>query len=743
MKKNLLLYLLVFSLTNLSGQSYYVVNFTGTGANPETVSVVNQTQGTSVNMQGDDLLHLILPGTNVNESEMGNQYLKIYPNPMDEMCYFEFFNAVHGLVSIHLFSAEGRQIHNFSRELSTGAHGFQLSGLQAGIYFLNIHTETENFSGRFVSTSRSNSNFSLTHINETPIRSGNDAPLDKLLTKDQKLNKGTMAIVEMNYTIGDQLRFIGMASSYTNDTVFSSPTGNQTIHFIFVEQFLCGVSTVTFIYNGVQVTYGTILRSSNRCWLDRNLGATQVATSSTDTASYGDLYQWGRGTDGHQIRTSDTTTTLSTTDAPGHVNFIASKNYPYDWRSPQNNNLWQVVSGINNPCPSGYRLPTEEEWNLERLSWSSNNSAGAFASPLKLTVGGLRFYNSGSLGYVGSSGHYCSSTIDGINSRGLGFSSSGAVMENGIRASGRSVRCIKENPLVPTVTTNAISSVTITTASSGGNVTSDGGAPVTARGVCYSTFPYPTIVNATTSNGTGIGSFTTNITGLISGTTYYVRAYATNSAGTSYGNEVSFTTLDACYGVAAPSGYGIVSSSGKCWLDRNLGATQVATSSTDTASYGDLYQWGRGTDGHQIRTSGTTTVLSSTDLPGHGNFITPVSNPFDWRSSQNNGLWQGVSGVNNPCPTGFRLPTNHEWYLERLSWSHNNAVGAFNSPLKLPMAGSRMPNNGSFQDVGSYGNYWSSTFDSAYMRYLNFLTSNANEYSSYRARGFSVRCLKD
>ena len=56
-------------------------------------------------------------------------------------------------------------------------------------------------------------------------------------------------------------------------------------------------------------------------------------------------------------------------------------------------------------------------------------------------------------------------------------------------------------------------------------------------------------------------------------------------------------------------------------MDRNLGASQVATSSDDAASYGDLYQWGRGTDGHQIRTSATTTTLSSADVPGHGNFI--------------------------------------------------------------------------------------------------------------------------
>lgn len=99
----------------------------------------------------------------------------------------------------------------------------------------------------------------------------------------------------------------------------------------------------------------------------------------------------------------------------------------------------------------------------------------------------------------------------------------------------------------------------------------------------------------------------------------------------------------------------VTGAGGGIWMDRNLGATQVATSSTDAASYGDLYQWGRGTDGHELRTSNTTTTISTTDLPGHGDFITEVSNPNDWRSPQNDNLWQGVNGINNPCPRRYRL----------------------------------------------------------------------------------------
>lgn len=104
-----------------------------------------------------------------------------------------------------------------------------------------------------------------------------------------------------------------------------------------------------------------------------------------DELAYGDLYQWGRAADGHQKRNSPTTSTLSSSDQPGHGSFILAPP-PLDWRSPQNDNLWQGVNGVNNPWPVGYRLPTEAEWEAEEQTWSSSDAAGAFASPLKLPV---------------------------------------------------------------------------------------------------------------------------------------------------------------------------------------------------------------------------------------------------------------------------------------------------------------------------------------------------------------------
>lgn len=199
----------------------------------------------------------------------------------------------------------------------------------------------------------------------------------------------------------------------------------------------------------------------------------------------------------------------------------------------------------------------------------------------------------------------------------------------------------------------------------------------------------------------------------------------------------------------------VVSTTGATWMDRNLGATQVATSSTDAASYGDLYQWGRAADGHEKRNSVTTTTLATIAVPDsgnlwHGKYITTSA---DWLSSQDDNLWEGINGSNNPCPSGYRVPTSVEWEAERNNggtgyWGtgsfQNNSTGAFESALKLPTAGYRAYTTGSLGDEGVRGDYWSSTVNgSGVIRLLFLSTVSTVANTSFRANGYAVRCIKD
>lgn len=186
----------------------------------------------------------------------------------------------------------------------------------------------------------------------------------------------------------------------------------------------------------------------------------------------------------------------------------------------------------------------------------------------------------------------------------------------------------------------------------------------------------------------------------------------------------------------------VISPTGRIWMDRNLGASQVASSGTDAAAYGDLYQWGRGADGHQSRTSITTPTLATSSTPGHGDFIRGGTTDYDWLTSQDDTLWQGVSGTNNPCPSGYRIPTKTEWDAEFETWSSKNVAGAYASVLKLPAAGQRL-RGGGLDDVGSQGHYASSTVNGAQVYILYATSTTASTSSIHRNKGFSVRCIKD
>ena len=188
---------------------------------------------------------------------------------------------------------------------------------------------------------------------------------------------------------------------------------------------------------------------------------------------------------------------------------------------------------------------------------------------------------------------------------------------------------------------------------------------------------------------------------------------------------------------------------GKVWMDRNLGASQVATSLTDANSLGDLYQWGREADGHQCRNSTTRyATLASGNQAGHGDWVYYNTHYQQWQqispTSTNNTLWQGVNGINNPCPTGYRVPTQSEFMAEVNGWSSTSdtEIDAYNSFLKLTRTKSRLY-SGSFSN-SSEGNYHVSDKSGNWLRIKwNGVTLMTNNGQYWRGNGSAVRCIKD
>jgi hypothetical protein len=533
--------------------------------------------------------------------------------------------------------------------------------------------------------------------------------------------------------------------------------GNQ-LTFVAVNPQPAYPAGSVFCASGPTLVVDVTNPSTGKIWMDRNLGATQAATSSTDAAAYGDLYQWGRGNDGHQCRNSATTTTLSATDQPGHGEFIINVNPPYDWRSPQNNNLWQGVIGVNNPCPNGYRIPTDSELNTERLSWVVNTSNGAFSSALKLTLAGYR-YDGGDFFNVGIGGYYWSNTVDNPGAQILGITGSLALVGPGQRADAWSVRCIKDASAIPAtigalncgssiqtgtlISGTAANGVSVSVPYTGGNAGSYAAQTIASTGVTGLTASLNAGVLA---YGAGVLSLTISGTPSTSGTASFSLTIGGQSCSFTLPVQIALAAqypVGSIFCASGPTAIVDVTNptTGKTWMDRNLGATQAATSSTDAAAYGDLYQWGRGNDGHQCRNSATTTTLSATDQPGNGLFIISPVVPNDWRVTQNNTLWLGVNGINNPCPAGYRLPTDVEMENERLTWTASTSVGAFNSPLKITMTGYRQESI--VFNAGTVGNYWTVGINGTSIRNLNFSPSGAGLSLAFRSYGMTVRCIKN
>ncbi len=296
------------------------------------------------------------------------------------------------------------------------------------------------------------------------------------------------------------------------------------------------------------------------------------------------------------------------------------------------------------------------------------------------------------------------------------------------------------SPLLPTITTTVPQPTSTTTATSGGNITSDGGSPVTARGVCWSTSPNPTIANARTTNGTGTGTFSSNMTGLAVNTEYHVRAYATNGVGTAYGADYLFRTDPSTIQDIDDNVYHVIRIGSQLWLKENLKTTRFSNGSSIPL----------------VTNNSTWAGLSSSGYCWYDNDNT---NKADYGALYN---WFTVD-AGNLCPTGWRVSTDNDWFvletflggsspaggkLKETGTSHWNSpnTGATNETDFTALPGGYRSFDGQFMEMGTSGYWWSSTeYNTANSWNRKIQNSSDKTFRNYfdKNYGMSVRCIKN
>ena len=584
-----------------------------------------------------------------------------------------------------------------------------------------------------------------------------------------------------------------VGTAYGNDVTFvtSTPT---------IDGEACpGMPTVMDVDGNV---YNTVA-IGQQCWMKENLRATQFA-------------------DGTAIPWSSSNSTVPARYNPGgNASNVSTYGYLYNWYAVMNGN----ASSNSNPspvqgvCPSGWHVPSNMEWSQLTgyvsafTDFQCDNNAQNIAKALAATTNwtaigsilcavGYNTNNNNSTGFsalpagtrtgnVGSDAYFWTCTQSDIGTAyamRLSYDSpSLTVSADNAKTAGFAVRCVSDIAIAGGVTqvvvTGGVTSITENSAVCGGSVIMDNGSTITARGVCWSTSPHPTIDGDHTVETAGLGGFTSNLTGLSYGTTYYVRAYAVIGGETFYGSEVFFTTLTPFIcGTGTVTDYdgniyNTVQIGDQCWMKENMRTTHYAngtavsaggTSGTysttsqfyynpgNTTAYGYLYTWGAAKGPAAVSANNQGICPTGWHLPSDGEWTEMtqyVSNQSQFLCSNNTSYiakalastngWNSATGT---CVVGLTPSTNNATDFSALPAGYYDADG------------------GDYKKSGDETIFWSSTPGSSDYAWVRSISNNKSvvtrgtqriysySYDTDASSGinykywhifYSVRCLRD
>ncbi len=503
--------------------------------------------------------------------------------------------------------------------------------------------------------------------------------------------------------------------------------------------------------NSAGTAYGNEIGFTTSSAMVPTLSTTAVTLITSTTASSGGNISNDGGA-GVTVRgvcwntaSGPTTSNSKTLDGPGSGNFVSSMtgltgNMVYYVRAYATNSVGTAygneISFTTNPL-----LPTLTTTAIGSITQTTASSGGNISNDggASVTAHGVCWNTSSgpttanSKTSDGSGSGSFSSSLLGLTPNTTYHLRAYATNSVGI-AYGNEITFTTLPPSIPTLSTTAITLITTTTATSGGNISSDGGASVTSRGVCWSTNANPTIADAKTSTGIGSGLFISYLTGLIPGTNYHVRAYATNSVGTAYGEDMTFTTVPPTVTDIDGNVYDAITIGGQIWMKENLKTTRfidgtVITLANDATAWGNL---------------STTPAYCyyNYDAATYKDIYGPLYN------------WSTVT-TGKLCPNGWHVPTDPEFSqlvsymggssvaggklkeIGTANWKSPN-TGATNESGFSALPGSMNPN---LLNIGEYGLWWTATV--SYCWRLDYNTTTADRCTDSNTNGLSVRCLRD
>ena len=697
----------------------------------DSVKFTNTTRGWTETVVYPDTMIVVNATVNVSDAEMSAVgFEQNVPNPFDCHTSVELTIPHDENVMLQLFDAAGKQCAELNVALNAGSHKFEITAAKPQTYILKAIAGAKTYSVRMINVGSCGAD---------GIKYGGYVGL------------GTKLTIENEFQVGDNMEFVGYATI----------AGNVVESEVVTQQLRESSDIVLDFW--VEISGSTAGQINGHEWVDLGLPSgllwATCNVGATNPTDYGNYYAWGEITTKENYswdtycysnRSYNTLTKYCNNSSYGNNGFTdtlttleasddaATANWGSVWRMPTFDELNELITS----CTVTYldypeyevpgRLFVGPNGNSIFLPWASELSDNDMFNPVPA--------------------HYWSSSLyTGIPSCAwqLYFDPDTSFMHySGYRSYGRSVRPVCNREIVdslPIVITGNASDITAYGATFYGDVISDGGATVTDRG-----FVYGTSANNLTQSmqcGRGTGTFVNTI-GLDPVTTYYYKAYATNSIGTAYGEVMSFTTEN----VGDPTG----TLNGHDWVDLGLpSGTRWATcnvGSTTPEGYGDYFAWGETTSNEDYswntyrycNGSYTTLIKYCNDSSYGNNGFTDELTTLDASDDVATANWGA----------GWRMPTNDE--LEELqtnctmTWITQNEVsgylfsGSNGNSIFMPAAGQQLGDTPNYVDIyGSYGHYWSSSLNAAVPSYAWNFYFNSGFYSvqqtSSRCAGLTVR----